>query len=163
MSLLNLASIASFIGIAFVVSVIDLTPLIRHKPRWIHSTFGACGRLAAMFLAILVPAARSLDADTVRCDGSGSARCKVRLSTGITMAYVETGPKTGEPVVLIHGYTDNIRIWSPAMTALHKRDPGLHIFAVDSRGHGASTMPPLKSCAPAPENCFRYGTSRATS
>ena len=32
------------------------------------------------------------------------------------MAYVETGPKTGEPVVLIHGYTDNIRMWSPAMT-----------------------------------------------
>jgi pimeloyl-ACP methyl ester carboxylesterase len=71
------------------------------------------------------------------------------------MAYVETGPKTGEPVVLIHGYTDNIRIWSPAMIALHKRDPGLHIFAVDLRGHGASTMPPLKSCAPAPENCFQ--------
>lgn len=71
------------------------------------------------------------------------------------MAYVETGPKTGEPVVLIHGYTDNIRIWSPAMIALHTRDPDLHIFAVDLRGHGASTMPPERSCAPAPERCFQ--------
>jgi pimeloyl-ACP methyl ester carboxylesterase len=71
------------------------------------------------------------------------------------MAYVETGPTSGQPVILIHGLTDSIRSWSLAMRALHSLDPDLHILAVDLRGHGATSMPPEAACAPAPENCFR--------
>jgi len=81
-------------------------------------------------------------------------RCVAKLSTGIDMTYVEVGPKEGSPVVLIHGLTDNIRSWSLAMDSLHRQDPGLHIFAIDLRGHGGSSMPDATACAPAPEKCF---------
>ena len=71
------------------------------------------------------------------------------------MAYIEVGPVTGEPVILIHGFTDSLRTWDPAMSALHRLDPNLHVFAIDLRGHGASSMPNPATCAPAPEKCFR--------
>jgi pimeloyl-ACP methyl ester carboxylesterase len=89
------------------------------------------------------------------CQDIGAQKCKIKLSTGITMAYVETGPKTGNAVLLIHGLTDSIRSWSLTMRALHRADPKLHILAVDLRGHGASSMPSARKCAVAPENCFR--------
>lgn len=78
-----------------------------------------------------------------------------KLPTGIDMAYIEVGPADGKPVLLIHGLTDSVRSWSLAMDELHKLDPKLHIIAVDLRGHGQSSMPDAKTCAPAPEACFR--------
>ena len=90
----------------------------------------------------------------------GSHKCKVQLSTGITMAYLETGPKNGPAVILIHGLTDSIRSWSLSMRALHARNPELHILAIDQRGHGATSMPPGEDCPGAPEDCFRTNGSR---
>ena len=89
------------------------------------------------------------------CGDLSEGRCTAKLSTGIDMAYVETGPATGPAVILIHGLTDNIRSWWLAMRDLHKQDPALHIIAVDLRGHGASSMPPASTCATAPEACFK--------
>lgn len=85
----------------------------------------------------------------------GSHKCTVRLSTGITMAYLETGPEDGPAVILIHGLTDSIRSWILSMRALHAMNPALHIFAIDQRGHGASSMPPGVECPGAPEQCFQ--------
>ncbi len=94
-----------------------------------------------------------------RCDdlgtNFGSHKCKVRLSTGITMAYLEVGPANGPVVILIHGLTDSIRSWITALRALHARDPGLHILAIDQRGHGATSLPPGDACPGAPEQCYR--------
>ncbi len=84
----------------------------------------------------------------------GSHKCKVRLSTGITMAYLETGPENGPTVILIHGLTDSIRSWILSMRALHAMNPSLHILAIDQRGHGATSMPPGSQCPGAPEKCF---------
>jgi pimeloyl-ACP methyl ester carboxylesterase len=88
------------------------------------------------------------------CEDIATGKCTQVLSTGITMAYVETGPADGPAVILIHGLTDSLRSWSLTMRELHKAVPGMHILAVDLRGHGSSSMPP-DSCAPAPEKCFR--------
>jgi pimeloyl-ACP methyl ester carboxylesterase len=88
-------------------------------------------------------------------DDLAGARRRIALSTGIAMAYVDVGPPTGRPVVLIHGFTDNIRSWWPTMRALHRRAPDLRILAIDLRGHGASDMPPAEACAAAPEACFK--------
>ena len=85
----------------------------------------------------------------------GSHKCTVRLSTGITMAYLEIGPENGPAVILIHGLTDSIRSWILSMRALHAMNPALHIFAIDQRGHGASTMPSGAECPGAPERCFQ--------
>ena len=88
------------------------------------------------------------------CGDLAEGKCKIQLSTGITMAYVETGPASGKPVILVHGYTDSVRSWSFAMRVLHKTDPSLRLIAIDLRGHGDSTMPPASDCASAPEKCF---------
>jgi pimeloyl-ACP methyl ester carboxylesterase len=82
-------------------------------------------------------------------------KCFAKLPTGITMAYVETGPASGPNVILIHGLTDSLRSWSLTMAELHRLDPNLHILAVDQRGHGSSSMPEKQLCAATPEKCFR--------
>lgn len=62
----------------------------------------------------------------------------VRLSTGITMYYMEAGNPEAEPLLLIHGFTDSSRIWRKTICALEDR---FHIYAVDSRGFGQSDKP----------------------
>jgi pimeloyl-ACP methyl ester carboxylesterase len=71
------------------------------------------------------------------------------------MAYQELGDFTGQPVIFLHGYTDTGRSFAPTVQALLNIDPHLHVFVLDQRGHGASSMPPAASCAAAPELCFR--------
>ncbi|WP_168217329.1 alpha/beta fold hydrolase [Paracoccus liaowanqingii] len=66
-----------------------------------------------------------------------SARQISTLPSGQTIGYVEMGNTEGDPLVLIHGYTDNSRSWSLLTPELADR----HIFAVDLRGHGASAAP----------------------
>src|SRR4051794_36411866 len=91
----------------------------------------------------------------IACPSIDGPKCRVALSTGIAMAYLEVGPAHGPAVILVHGLTDSSRSWSTTMDALHRLDPGLHVLAIDQRGHGASSMPPAAQCAAAPERCFR--------
>jgi pimeloyl-ACP methyl ester carboxylesterase len=60
------------------------------------------------------------------------------LSDGETLAYIDTGPRSGPPVVLIHGYTDSARDWVPLMPYLSKQ---FRLILVDIRGHGRSSKP----------------------
>lgn len=108
----------------------------------------------ALLSAVLLSPASGARADQA-CTSIDGPRCMQKLSTGIDMAYLEVGPADGKPVLLIHGLTDNIRSWVLSMDALHKLDPKLRIIAVDLRGHGHSSMPDAKTCAPAPEACYR--------
>ena len=89
-----------------------------------------------------------------RCADPNGTKCTVELSTGITMAYLETGPTDGKTVILLHGLTDSSRSWAATMAAMHAADPLLHIYALDQRGHGATSMPPGASCPAAPKWCF---------
>lgn len=68
-----------------------------------------------------------------------SYRQEVELSTGITMAYVEMGVEDGDPLVLIHGMTDNSRSWS--LIAPYFAEAGYHIYMIDLRGHGETDQP----------------------
>jgi pimeloyl-ACP methyl ester carboxylesterase len=106
-------------------------------------------------VAALILVMTSASAFSQGCDSLSGQKCTVALPTGINMAYLETGEPSGEPIVLIHGFADNLRTWVPAMRALHELDPHWHILAVDLRGHGGSSMPSSVSCASAPEQCFR--------
>lgn len=67
----------------------------------------------------------------------GGARQTVTLPSGQTIGYVEMGNTKGDPLILIHGYTDNSRSWSLLAPEL----AGRHIFALDLRGHGGSSAP----------------------
>ncbi len=60
------------------------------------------------------------------------------LPNGISLGYIDQGPKEGPVVVLIHGYTDNARDWVPLLPYL---DPHFRILLVDIRGHGQSSKP----------------------
>ena len=95
------------------------------------------------------------------CNDFHANKCKIQLSTGITMAYVEVGPESGTPVILIHGFTDSLHTWSYSGPLIQKAHPEWRILAVDLRGHGASSMPPATECAATPERCFRV-TDHAT-
>lgn len=77
------------------------------------------------------------------------------LTTGITMAYVEAGKLDGaETVILVHGYTDSSRSYFPTIQALVDSNTDLHIYALDQRGHGGSSMPSDAACPATPEDCF---------
>ena len=78
----------------------------------------------------------------------------VVLSTGIRMAYVEAGRPGGPAVILLHGYTDTSRSFFPTLEALERAETDLHVYALDLRGHGGSSMPTGPGCAAAPEQCF---------
>ena len=73
------------------------------------------------------------------------AQKEVRLSNGIRLAYVEAGDPNGEPLLLLHGFTDSSRSWT-LRPAVPRPLPAAH---PDQRGHGASD---------APECC--YGSSQ---
>lgn len=79
----------------------------------------------------------------------------ISLSTGIDMKYIEAGNPHGEAVILLHGYTDTSRSWYPSMQRLVALRPNLHVFALDQRGHGGSSMPSDPACRHTPEACFR--------
>jgi pimeloyl-ACP methyl ester carboxylesterase len=42
------------------------------------------------------------------------------------------------PLVLLHGLTFDRSLWRPALTELHRIDPGRRALALDLPGHGAS-------------------------
>jgi pimeloyl-ACP methyl ester carboxylesterase len=79
---------------------------------------------------------------------------RVTLSTGITMTYVEAGNRGGPVVLLLHGFTDTSRSFYPTIDALEQGNTSLHLYALDARGHGGSSMPQDAGCAAAPEQCF---------
>jgi pimeloyl-ACP methyl ester carboxylesterase len=60
----------------------------------------------------------------------------VNLTTGPTLHFVEQGPADGQPVVMLHGYSDSSFSWS-RIAPLLPHD--LHLFMVDQRGHGESS------------------------
>ena len=65
-------------------------------------------------------------------------RSKVKLKTGLTMSYVETGPANGRPVIFLHGITDSSVSFSRVVPMLDKR---YRVFSLDQRGHGDSDRP----------------------
>ena len=89
-----------------------------------------------------------------RCPDVDTQKCSVHLRTGIRMAYVEVGPQRGPVVILLHGLTDSSRSWSLALGELHSLRPDLHIYALDQRGQGASSLPKGPACRRTPERCF---------
>lgn len=60
---------------------------------------------------------------------------KARIN-GVELAYGDRG--TGTPVVFIHGFPLNRRMWEPQVEALSDR---FRIITVDLRGHGESEAP----------------------
>ena len=62
-----------------------------------------------------------------------------RLSTGLTLQYVEQGQRSGVPVLLLHAYVDS---WRSFERVLEHLPDTIHAFAPSQRGHGDSERPP---------------------
>lgn len=61
-------------------------------------------------------------------------------SDGVQIHYVDQG--SGEPVLLIHGFTADLRVnWVGPGLYAGLRDAGYRVIAYDSRGHGRSEKP----------------------
>ena len=64
------------------------------------------------------------------------------LSDGIRIAFLDEGPRDGDPIVLVHGFASNVRVnwvgpgWVSTLTAA-----GFRVIALDNRAHGASEGP----------------------
>jgi len=63
-------------------------------------------------------------------------------SDGVEIAYLDEGPRDGDPIVLVHGFASNLRVnwvgpgWVTTLTAA-----GFRVIALDNRGHGGSEGP----------------------
>lgn len=58
---------------------------------------------------------------------------------GLALHFLEWGERSGEPLVLIHGFLDHARSWEPLVEALHEKiSEPLWVIAPDCRGHGDS-------------------------
>ena len=102
----------------------------------------ALGLMACVLVTLGVPAAAQPPVDQASW---ASLKKEVRLPNGLRMAYVEAGDPKGEPLLLLHGYTDSSRAFSPMLPYLSR----YRLLIPDQRGHGASD---------APECC--YGSSQ---
>jgi pimeloyl-ACP methyl ester carboxylesterase len=93
----------------------------------------------ALGLLLLVVASIGAPALAAPVDQSAWAGQKkdVRLANGIKLAYVELGDPNGEPLLLLHGYTDTSRSWSVMAPHLS----GYRLLIPDQRGHGAADAP----------------------
>lgn len=68
----------------------------------------------------------------------GSAEAHFFASDGVQIHFVDRG--TGETVVLIHGQTQNLRMWSEN-DIMNKLARDYRVVALDVRGHGLSGKP----------------------
>ncbi len=59
---------------------------------------------------------------------------------GVDVAYRSSGPPTGSPVVLIHGWASSNRMWDSLIDGLAD---SYHCVALDLPGHGDSHKPPM--------------------
>ncbi|MHB1317553.1 MAG: alpha/beta fold hydrolase [Anaerolineae bacterium] len=60
------------------------------------------------------------------------------IANGIRIHYTRAGAPRGPVLVLLHGYSDNGRCWTPVARAL---ETDYDIVMIDARGHGRSEAP----------------------
>ncbi|MCL6699712.1 alpha/beta hydrolase [Sphingomonas sp. NSE70-1] len=96
-------------------------------------------RVAIIFLALVIASIGSADAFAAPVDQASwvSLKKEVRLPNGLKLNYVELGNPKGEPLLLLHGYTDSSRSWS--LTAPYLA--AYRLLIPDQRGHGGSDAP----------------------
>ena len=92
-------------------------------------------RLVLGLLLLSVPSI-SVPSQAASVDQSAWVGLKkeVRLANGTRLVFVELGDPEGEPLLLLHGYTDTSRSWS--IIAPHLS--GYRLLIPDQRGHGAA-------------------------
>lgn len=61
---------------------------------------------------------------------------------GLTLAYIDEGPRDGEAIVLVHGFASSMAVnWIDPGWVQTLAEAGRRVLAFDHRGHGASDRP----------------------
>ncbi len=101
---------------------------------------GASAAAAAVAVPLAALASNTAHAAPV-LHGGALARTGSTITTrdGVEIYYKDWGPKTGQPVVLSHGWPLNSDSWESA--AFHLANNGFRVITHDRRGHGRSSQP----------------------
>ncbi len=105
--------------------------------------------ITALVLLLVAASARS-----AACDNFFGQRCRVTLPTGVHMSYFERGPAGGEVLILLHTDTTSAVEWAWTADALTALDPALHLYALDQRGTGDTSLPDTATCWSKPNLCM---------
>lgn len=62
----------------------------------------------------------------------------VSLATGVRLHYAEQGDPAGEPIVMLHGYSDSWFSFSRVLELVNRK---FRVYVLDQRGHGGSDQP----------------------
>ena len=62
----------------------------------------------------------------------------IDLPTGVRLRYADVGPRSGRPVLLLHGYSDS---WFSFSRIPGLMPPDARLIIPDQRGHGSSERP----------------------
>jgi pimeloyl-ACP methyl ester carboxylesterase len=73
------------------------------------------------------------------------------------MHVLDFGPADGEPVLMLHGYTDTSRSMLGTAERLAALRPDLRFIIPDQRGHGSTSLPSPDEYRGAPERAFTIG------
>lgn len=69
---------------------------------------------------------------------SGVQFSDVTLKTGVRLRYGYQGDANGEPIILLHGYSDSSFSYSTVLPLLDRK---YRVYVLDQRGHGESDRP----------------------
>jgi pimeloyl-ACP methyl ester carboxylesterase len=106
--------------------------------------------LAAIALTACVPTVKA-GAD---CGNIFGPHCLVALPTGVHMSYFDLGAASGETLILLHTDTTGAVEWAWTARELLRLDPDLHLYVLDQRGSGATSLPDTERCWSNPNLCI---------
>jgi pimeloyl-ACP methyl ester carboxylesterase len=93
--------------------------------------------LAASALPMLAAPVQAAPVTKFNQAGWNASKKVMQLPNGLKLAYVEAGNPDGEPLLLLHGYTDSSRSFSLLTPYLAK----YRLLIPDQRGHGGTDAP----------------------
>ncbi|MFS2006404.1 alpha/beta fold hydrolase [Duganella sp. CT11-25] len=101
-------------------------------------------RRSAMVGSAVAAAATALAAVSTEAAAATAGKAQKTVSTittrdGVEIYYKDWGPRSGQPVVLSHGWPLNADSWESA--AFHLANNGFRVVTHDRRGHGRSSQP----------------------
>ena len=108
--------------------------------RLVSDGFGAAAYGTVLMLLCLMPLSvlAQISLTSALLDRFDAMKNTAVLRNGEKLAYIDTGPHTAPPLILIHGYTDSARDWAPIAPLL---TPRFRLIIVDLRGQGGSDKP----------------------
>jgi non-heme chloroperoxidase len=103
------------------------------------SSIGVVPMLRLFAITVTLVIAFVVASATVAQNTTAPRSQHIEIGTDVRLHVTEAGSRTGRPVLLLHGYSDTWKSWSPILSHL---PPDVRAIMPDFRGHGASSRAP---------------------